>query len=501
MNHQVQQVMDDCACNAQDDWDNTDRKTQRANVTYINTLPRDDLNFWDFSSKKLRPRIWWCLYKQLSFCQRIVIVLSHAATPKHCWACTQHSWTSNSLFCRSKNSVTFKLKDRFRALVGGSPHDPWRFRNECFHLWFRWTPLHTVANGVHRVAIYELLLAQCRQLFSNNRPSTLERPRCWKIKCPCASVICKRSFQRTLLKSPMKESNPMVCTTQPWLKTEMSMLLITKICMLKDSWMSIFFKRTSLDRVSPVSIVVVSFERRKSKHVHDSGPCLDTQIDGQRCNKVCACCAWQDGIALSCLIDACEIDVLRHEIDAFSKHHPLCANPRSSQLLFVRASRPSQLVFVHRSRPSQPFQAIHHETLHVLSAIFRTTHQYVRVPSVWIVAPGSRRRILQLFSAIHHDLLVPTFSAIHHDLLVPTFSAIHHDAFVPEFGLTPRTASAWIFCTHQIVLSSDHVNGLFFALFSQLDFQCGQHVRQHVLIHTVFVKPSETLFFVPTFRN
>ena len=32
--------------------------------------------------------------------------------------------------------------------------------------------------------------------------------------------------------------------------------------------------------------------------------------------------------------------------------------------------------------------------------IFRTIHQYVRVPSAWIDAPGSRRRILQLFLAI-----------------------------------------------------------------------------------------------------
>ena len=31
MNHQVQHVMDDCACNAQDDRNRTDKKTQRAN--------------------------------------------------------------------------------------------------------------------------------------------------------------------------------------------------------------------------------------------------------------------------------------------------------------------------------------------------------------------------------------------------------------------------------------------------------------------------------------
>ena len=31
MNHQVQHVMDDRACNAQDDWNRTDKKAQRAN--------------------------------------------------------------------------------------------------------------------------------------------------------------------------------------------------------------------------------------------------------------------------------------------------------------------------------------------------------------------------------------------------------------------------------------------------------------------------------------
>ena len=31
MNHQLQTVMDDCACNAQDEWNRTDKKTQRAN--------------------------------------------------------------------------------------------------------------------------------------------------------------------------------------------------------------------------------------------------------------------------------------------------------------------------------------------------------------------------------------------------------------------------------------------------------------------------------------
>ena len=50
----------------------------------------------------------------------------------------------------------------------------------------------------------------------------------------------------------------------------------------------------------------------------------------------CACRVEHNGIALPCEIDACEIDVLPHEIDASTEHHPLC----------VRGSRPSQLVFM-----------------------------------------------------------------------------------------------------------------------------------------------------------
>ena len=75
-----------------------------------------------------------------------------------------------------------------------------------------------------------------------------------------------------------------------------------------------------------------------------------------------------------------------------------------------------------------------------LSLIFRTIHQYVHVPSAWIDATGSGRRILQLFSAIYDGLLVPIFSAIHHDFLVPIFSAIHHDLLVPIFSVIHHDA-------------------------------------------------------------
>ena len=77
-----------------------------------------------------------------------------------------------------------------------------------------------------------------------------------------------------------------------------------------------------------------------------------------KCNEVrCACRVEQNGIALLCEIDTCEIDVLPHE----TKHHPLCGHAsQSSQLVSVHASRSPQLVSVHTSRSpllvSQLFQ-------------------------------------------------------------------------------------------------------------------------------------------------
>ena len=58
-------------------------------VTHINTLPGGDLNFRDFSSDSLVS----LQTTQLAFCHRAATVLSHAATPKHCWACSQRSET------------------------------------------------------------------------------------------------------------------------------------------------------------------------------------------------------------------------------------------------------------------------------------------------------------------------------------------------------------------------------------------------------------------------
>ena len=67
-------------------------------------------------------------------------------------------------------------------------------------------------------------------------------------------------------------------------------------------------------------------------------------MNGDRCNVVqCACRAEQNGIALPCEIDVCEINVLPHESGASKKTPPHC----------VLAARPSQLVSVHPSRSSQ----------------------------------------------------------------------------------------------------------------------------------------------------
>ena len=110
--------------------------------------------------------------------------------------------------------------------------------------------------------------------------------------------------------------------------------------------------------------------------------------------------------------------------------------------LFVRHDLLNLFLFIP-SRPSQSFQAIHHEALHVLSLLFRTTHQYVRTPSAWIDAPGSG-----VVLGHRHDLLVPIFSAIHHDPLVPIFSAIRHDPLVQIFSAIRPGLLVQIFSAH-----------------------------------------------------
>ena len=69
MNHQVQHVMDDCACNAQDDWNRFNKQTLRANDDTHQHAPSKRSHFL-----KMFPRTRSCLHKQfkLAFCQRIV---------------------------------------------------------------------------------------------------------------------------------------------------------------------------------------------------------------------------------------------------------------------------------------------------------------------------------------------------------------------------------------------------------------------------------------------
>ena len=125
------------------------------------------------------------------------------------------------------------------------------------------------------------------------------------------------------------------------------------------------------------------FEKREreKRRAHGSGSRFNTQIDGHTCNKVrCACRVEQNGIALPCLISACEIDVLPHEIDASTTTPPtLCAcdtifstsfcsvhHDLLNLSLFMRHDLLN--MFVPIFRLSNFFQAIPHEVLHALSS-------------------------------------------------------------------------------------------------------------------------------------
>ena len=72
-------------------------------------------------------------------------------------------------------------------------------------------------------------------------------------------------------------------------------------------------------------------------------------------------------------------------------------------------------------------------------------------PVLGLTTRGSRGRILQRFSAIHHDIIVPTFSAIRNDVLVPIFSAIRHDVLVPIFSAIRHDVLVPIFSIHHDV--------------------------------------------------
>ena len=117
-------------------------------------------------------------------------VLSHAATRKHYPACGQHFGTLTR--CSADRKLGhFQTEGQISGVGGVEVHMTLEdFVTSAFICDFA-VHLHTVASGIHRVAIHELLLAQCQQLSSSNRPSTLERPRCLKKKknpTPLSSV-------------------------------------------------------------------------------------------------------------------------------------------------------------------------------------------------------------------------------------------------------------------------------------------------------------------------
>ena len=70
-------------------------------------------------------RIRQCLQTiQHAFCQRAVTVLSHAAAPKHCWACSQRSGTPTRSSADRKLGRFQTEGADFGRWRGRSPHDP-----------------------------------------------------------------------------------------------------------------------------------------------------------------------------------------------------------------------------------------------------------------------------------------------------------------------------------------------------------------------------------------
>ena len=146
-------------------------------------------------------------------------------------------------------------------------------------------------------------------------------------------------------------------------------------------------------------------------------------------------------IAWPCLTDACEIDVLRHEIDASTKHHPLCANPsRPSQPLFVRASRPSQIVFVHASSITTFLCQFSRQS--VTMFLFQFCRQFVTMFLCQFSRPSVAIFLCQ-FSRPSITMLLCQFSR-------PSITML----LCPVFGLTPGLPASEIFCTHHLVLAT-----------------------------------------------
>ena len=110
--------------------------------------------------------------------------------------------------------------------------------------------------------------------------------------------------------------------------------------------------------------------------------------------------------------------MLRREIDASTKHLPLCANP----------SRSSQLFLVHRhdllqfSRPSTTTCSCQFPRPSIMIFLCQFS-----LPSITFLLCQFPRPSIMIFLCqfSRPSIIVPIFSAIRHDFLVPIFSVLH----------------------------------------------------------------------------
>ena len=133
---------------------------------------------------------------QVAFCQRAVTVLSHAATPKHCWACSQRSGTLTR--CSADRKLGHFETEGQISGVGGV--DEVRTTLEDFV-----TSAFICVFEVH-LSIPLQRYPPCRDprtaprsMSTTFQQRSTKHPRetpLLKNKMPNASVICKRSLKR-----------------------------------------------------------------------------------------------------------------------------------------------------------------------------------------------------------------------------------------------------------------------------------------------------------------
>ena len=130
---------------------------------------------------------------QLAFCQQAVTVLSHAATPKHWWACSQRSGTLTR--CSADRKLGhFQTEGQISGVGGVEVHTTLEdFVTSAFicgfavHLSIPLQAVPTVSRSTN-----------CCSLNVNNFPVAIDQvpSRDPAVKMPNASVICKRSLKR-----------------------------------------------------------------------------------------------------------------------------------------------------------------------------------------------------------------------------------------------------------------------------------------------------------------